>query len=50
MENSTGRSQNDWKMQLLEIWEFLKMFVRDVYADLAILEFCEFRAFSVSVA
>jgi hypothetical protein len=39
----------DRKMQLLGFWEFLKIFVRDLYANLAIVEFCKFQAFSVSV-
>jgi hypothetical protein len=39
----------DRKMQLLGFWEFLKFFVRDLYANLAIVEFGEFQAFSVSV-
>lgn len=36
-------------MQLLGFWEFLKLFVRDLYANQAIVEFGEFQAFSVSV-
>lgn len=32
--------RTDWKMQLLGFWEFLKLFVRDSYADVAIVEFC----------
>jgi hypothetical protein len=39
----------DRKMQLLGFWEFLKFFVRDLYANLAIVEFGEFQAFAVSV-
>ena len=39
----------DRKMQLLGFWEFLKIFVRDLYANLAIVEFGEFQAFAVSV-
>ena len=39
----------DRKMQLLGFWEFLKIFVRDLYANLAIMEFCNFQAFLVSV-
>jgi hypothetical protein len=39
----------DRKMQLLGFWEFLKFFVRDLYANLAIVEFCKFQALSVSV-
>jgi len=39
----------DRKMQLLGFWEFLKFFVRDLYANLAIVEFCNFQAFAVSV-
>jgi hypothetical protein len=39
----------DRKKQLLGFWEFLKFFVRDLYANLAIVEFCNFQAFSVSV-
>ena len=39
----------DRKMQLLGFWEFLKFFVRDLYANLAIVELCRFQAFSVSV-
>jgi hypothetical protein len=39
----------DWKMQLLGFWEFLKFFVRDLYANQAIVEFVEFQAFSASV-
>jgi hypothetical protein len=39
----------DRQMQLLGFWEFLKFFVRDMNANLAIVEFCEFQAFSVSV-
>jgi hypothetical protein len=39
----------DRKMQLLGIWEFLKFFVRDLYANLAIVVFDKFQAFSVSV-
>jgi hypothetical protein len=37
------------KMQQLEFWEYLKIFVRDLYANLAIVEIAEFQAFSVSV-
>jgi hypothetical protein len=29
-------------MQLLELWEFLRFFVRDLYANLAIVEFGNF--------
>jgi hypothetical protein len=36
-------------MQQLEFWEYLKIFVRDLYANLAIVEIAEFQAFSVSV-
>jgi len=36
-------------MQLQEFWDFLKFFVRDLYAKLAIVEFSGFQAFSVSV-
>jgi hypothetical protein len=36
-------------MQLLGFWEFLKFFVRDLYANQAIVEFGEFQAFAVSV-
>jgi hypothetical protein len=36
-------------MQLLGFWEFLKFFVRDLYANAAIVEFRNFQAFSVSV-
>jgi hypothetical protein len=39
----------DREMQLLGFWEFLKFFVRDLYANLAIVEFYNFQAFSVSV-
>lgn len=39
----------DRKMHLLGFWEFLKFFVRDLYAKLAIVEFSGFQAFSVSV-
>jgi hypothetical protein len=39
----------DRKMQQLEFWRFLKIFVRDLYANQAIVEFDEFQAFSVSV-
>jgi hypothetical protein len=39
----------DRKMQLLGFWEFLKFFVRDLYASLAIVEFCNSKAFSDSV-
>jgi len=37
------------EVQLLEFWEFLILFVRDLYANLAIVEFENFHAFSVSV-
>jgi hypothetical protein len=36
-------------MLLLEFWEFLKIFVRDLYANQVVVEFGEFPAFSVSV-
>jgi hypothetical protein len=36
-------------MQLLGFWGFLKFFVRDLYANLAIVEFCNSKAFSDSV-
>ena len=36
-------------MHLLGFWEFLKFFVRDLYANLAIVGFGEFKAFAVSV-
>jgi len=39
----------DRKMHLLGFWEFLKFFVRDLYANLAIVGFGEFKAFAVSV-
>ena len=39
----------DWKMQLLGFWEFLRFFARDLYANLAIVEFVEFQTFLVSV-
>jgi len=39
----------EWKAQWLKFWEFLKFFVRDLYANLAIVEFGKFQAFSVSV-
>jgi hypothetical protein len=32
-------------MQLLDFWEFLKFFVRDLYANQAMVEFGEFEAF-----
>jgi len=35
-------------MQLPGFWEFLKFFVRDLYANVA-MEFCNFQAFLVSV-
>ena len=40
---------NGPEVQLLEFWEFLKLFVRDLYANLAIVEFGKFQAFLVSV-
>jgi len=40
---------NGWKVQWLTFWEFLKIFVRDLYANQAIVEFGEFQALSVSV-
>ena len=39
----------DWKMQLLGFWEFLRFFARDLYANLAIVEFVEFQTFLVAV-
>jgi hypothetical protein len=39
----------DRKMQRWGFWEFLKIFVRGLYANLAIVEIAEFQAFSVSV-
>ena len=36
-------------MQLLGFWEFLKFLVRDLYVNLAIVEFGKFQAISVSV-
>jgi hypothetical protein len=40
---------NGPEVQLLEFWEFLKLFVRDLYANPAIVEFGKFQAFAVSV-
>jgi hypothetical protein len=40
---------NGPEVQLLEFWEFLKLFVRDLYANLAIVEFGKFQAFLISV-
>jgi len=40
---------NGSEVQLLEFWEFLKIFVRDLYANLAIAEIGNFQAISVSV-
>ena len=37
------------EMRLLEFWEFLKISVRDLYANRGILEFGKFQPFSVSV-
>jgi hypothetical protein len=34
---------------LLEFWEFVKFFVRDLYANPAFVEIGEFQTFSVSV-
>jgi hypothetical protein len=31
-------------VQLLEVWDFEELFVRNLYANLALMEFCEFRA------
>jgi len=39
----------DRKIQLLGFWEFLNFFVRDLYANQAIVEFGKFQAISVSV-
>jgi hypothetical protein len=39
----------DRKIQLLGFWELLRFFVRDLYANPAIVEFVEFQAFLVSV-
>jgi hypothetical protein len=39
----------DRKVKLLEFWEFLDLFVRDLYANQAIVEFGNFQAISVSV-
>jgi len=36
-------------MRLLEFWEFLKIFVRDLYANDAIAEFGTFPEFSDSI-
>ena len=36
-------------MHLLEFWEFLKIFVRNLYASQAVVEFGTFQAFAVSV-
>jgi hypothetical protein len=35
----------DWKMLLLEVRGFLELFVRDLYANLALMAICEIRAF-----
>jgi hypothetical protein len=36
--------RTDRKMQLLEVWEFWEVFVRDLYPNLELMEICEFRA------
>jgi hypothetical protein len=37
--------KTDWKIRLLEVWAFWELFVRDLYADLALMAILEFRAF-----
>ena len=39
----------DRKSTCSEFWELLKIFVRDLYANQAIVEFGEFQALSVSI-
>jgi hypothetical protein len=42
-------AERDRKSTCSEFWEFLKIFVRDLYANQKIVDFGTFQAFSVSV-